>query len=65
MSKNKGYKLVAVSNEDVASASFIYLHGNNIKYYYKQDIVLSTESEAIDVVQPNKHNRRLLMLLVL
>ena len=31
MSKDKYSQLVVISNEDVASTSFIYLHGNNIE----------------------------------
>ena len=35
------------SNEDVASASLLTLHGDNIEEYYKQDIVINIEFEAI------------------
>ena len=39
MSENIEYQLVVSSDEDVAAASFISLHGNNIEDYDKQDIV--------------------------
>ena len=39
MSKNIESQLVIGSNEDVASASLIYLHGDKILEYDKQDIV--------------------------
>ena len=38
MSKNKYSQLVVSSNEDLADASIIYLHGNNFEYYEKKDI---------------------------
>ena len=39
MSKDKDYKLVVRSNEDLAAVSLIFLHGNNIENYNKQDRV--------------------------
>ena len=39
--------MVISSNKDVAGASLIYLHGNNIEDSDKQDIFSNTEFEAI------------------
>ena len=47
MSKNKEYQLNVTSNKDVAAASLISLHDDNIKDYNKQEIVSNTEFEAI------------------
>ena len=45
MSKYKYSQLGVISNEDVANASLVYLHGDNIEDYYKQDIVTNIEFE--------------------
>ena len=47
ISKNIEYQLVVGSNEYVAAASLITLHGDNIEEYDKQDIVTNIEFEAI------------------
>ena len=39
MSKNIESKLVVGSNKDIADASFLTFHGDNIKESDKQDIV--------------------------
>ena len=47
MSKNISSQLVVSSNEDVADASFIYLHSDNIEDSGKQDIVSNINFVAI------------------
>ena len=39
MSKNIEYQLNVVSNEYIEDASLLTLHGENIEWYDKQDIV--------------------------
>ena len=45
MSKYKYSQLGVISHEDVANASLVYLHSDNIEDYYKQDIVTNIEFE--------------------
>ena len=46
MSKTKDFQLVFSINEDVAASSFIYLHGDNIEDYSKQDKVTNIVFES-------------------
>ena len=46
MFENKS-QFVSGSNEDFAAESFLILHGNNIEYSDKQDIVTNMKFEAI------------------
>ena len=47
MSKNKDSQLVVGSNEDVAAALLLTLHGDIIEDFDKQDIVTNIEFESI------------------
>ena len=54
MSNDKYSQLVFKINEDVAAASLIYFHGNNIEDYEKQDIVTNIKFESIITLIENK-----------
>ena len=61
MSKYKESQLVVISNEDDASKSLLYLHGENIEYNKKKDIVSNIEFEAIIIsVKNNFFHKRMM-----
>ena len=47
MSQDKYFHVVLSINEDVTSASFIFLHDDNIEDSEKEEIVTNIELEAI------------------
>ena len=51
--------MVFSNNEDVAAASLLTLHDNNIEEYDKQDIVTNTYFEAIVPLINKLFNQRL------